>query len=123
MMRVLVFLRRRSLTKLGGVGVQLRRSSSIAYLVMMKVNAILIVFFVGVFLMMLIELPEYFQGNHSRILLRRKSGWRKKRMLTLERKMKWPTLLLMKKKLMNMVLLLGIAFEIYVAVGFILMFY
>lgn len=44
-------------------------------------------------------------------------------MLTLERKMKWPTLLLMKKKLMNMVLLLGIAFEIYVAVGFILMFY
>lgn len=104
--------------KLGDEGVQLSRSSSAAYLVMMKVNIILIVFFVGSIPHVVnLNSSGYFQGHHSRILLRRKKGWTKKRMLTLARKMKWPTLLLMKKKLTNMVLLLGIAFEIYMDVG------
>jgi len=45
------------------------------------------------------------QELHLKTLLKRRNKEKKKRMLTLEKMMKWPTSLWMKKKLMRMELL------------------
>ena len=101
---------------------QLRRSSNEAYLVMMRVKFIictLVSFFLFHIIFRLIcRYPAILQDHHWRILPKRRNHKKRRRTVTLVKMMKWLILLWMKKKLMNMGLLLGmVAFFMYLDVA------